>query len=272
MTSNGGSPAGSRSASANDDRVGHARARPRSPGPDRGRRASSRPPGSRPRGASAAAAARPPARSRWRPSRCPRRRRAAAACPAGRGADVSRQAISRSASATSSSVSGRGISARAVHAEGQAVELLEAADVGHRLAGLAPDERPLRTRPRRPRRPAPRDGRSAPSAPRRWPSPAAARRRGARSPTRRRGGVPCRSSGARRSSPCRCSPLPPRPAARGHRRHRVRPLAEQPQQLGLVAWSLRASISLSMSPSMTPGRLCRSRPMRWSVSRSWGKL
>ena len=57
--------------------------------------------------------------------------------PAGRGADVRSRRIRSSASSTSVSVSGRGMSTRPVDDQRDAVELLEAADVGHRLTARA---------------------------------------------------------------------------------------------------------------------------------------
>ena len=71
-----------------------------------------------------------------------------------------------------------------VDGEGEPVELLDAADVGDRLAGRPPVQRGPERPPRRPARPARRGGRRSSSGRRRPRSRAAARRRAAASRTR----------------------------------------------------------------------------------------
>ena len=159
------------------------------------------------------------------------------------------------ARSTSSSVSGRGMSARASTAQGQAVELLDLADVGHGLAGLAPGHES-------------REARLVVDAERRFgvgddgcpieTDHVAQQQLGIQSRRRR--------------------PGDPQPV--GRRRERLPDGRPSPQPASLKsdsrsAWSVVMSASMSaiqVAVHDTPGRLCRSTPMRWSVTRSCGKL
>ena len=150
----------------------------------------------------------------------------------------------------------------AVHRDPQGEPLLEAADVGHRLPGRAALH-PAASRAAASAVPAARpDARAARSGRVRRRGPPAARRPAAGWASRRRAGAllrprPARGRG-RRSRASAQSPSPPSPVACASR----------------SAWSASASGSTtrSRSPSSSPGRLCTVRPMRWSVTRSSGKL
>ena len=171
---------------------------------------------------------------------------------------VSRRMTSSWAASTSASVSGRGMRARAVDDEREAVELLDPADVGDRLARRPPLDGGRGSAPRHPRRPARRDGPRWRSGPR----PTANREQEL--------GVQARRFGSGGAQPCRrprCSSSPV--VATSGRDRRPRSSVERRS-----AWSAiwRASIRWSRSPSMTLGRLCTVSPIRWSVTRSCGKL
>jgi hypothetical protein len=140
----------------------------------------------------------------------------------------------------------------------QAVELLNAADVGHGLAGGAPLEGQCEAR----RRAVPRGGAGMGQ----HPSAIRAERVG-----QQQLGV---QPGARRTG---------RPEAVGARAqeladgcHRAagqdRGSLSSASEASRSAWSvvLSASSSRSRLPSRTPGRFDRSIPIRWSVTRSWG--
>ena len=171
---------------------------------------------------------------------------------------------SASASSTSRSVSGRGMSARAIDLEGEPVELLEPAQVGDRLAGRAAlDVRAVAA------------GRVG-----------ADRRLGMgeddRSPDTDRVaeqqlGVEPRRLGAGRGEPV--GPLAQERAGGlvAEAARRASAISRQPAPSpspSRSAWSAITSASMrsSRSPSITPGRLWTVLPIRWSVTRSCGKL
>ena len=149
-----------------------------------------------------------------------------------------------------------------VDLEGEPVELLEPADVGDRLAGRAPLEiGPIAPRGVGPdRRLGMRDD-GRPAGPDRL-ARAAARHRAAASRTRPRQPIGTLAE----ERPGRLDREPAR-RTRHVRRRRRRPPRRS-------AWSamISASMRSSRSPSMTSGRLWTVLPIRWSVTRSCGKL
>ena len=170
-------------------------------------------------------------------------------------------ATSSSASSTSRSVSGRGIRARGSAAKARPMELLDLR--GRRRPARPPSRRSIAARSGPPRRPDRRfrvgdDGRPID------PEALAEQELGVQAWCLR-AGRSARRSTASRSSPSTVTIERSVSRLRGRARRACRSRS---------AWSvvIRASISRSRSPSMTRGRLDRSSPIRWSVTRSCGKL
>jgi len=203
--------------------------------------------------------------------------RAIPGVPGGRGAEVSRQATSRSASDTrifGPRAAGSGLadprrkpdrgtpSTPRMYRDGASPASRRTSAASKAAVPSGPTRKP-------------RDGRStrfgrAPTAQPR--SNSASRRRASPKPAWRKsscGGFEKVADRSHASVPRRASPDA---GSSGTGPLLGFPPPQRCKQLGPDASSAGPRSALSMSPSMTLGRLCRSRPMRWSVSRSCGKV